>query len=181
MTMPLVVLAGLSIVGGLLSLPFAKQSLELLATWLEPSFRGAPSIEISSFGTAVALSTVALVVAVVFIVLGRAVYRNGLTPSGDDPIDAKLGPVAKVFANAYYFDIGIARLVSGPITAFARFLAEGIDRKVIDGAVNGIGSFFRAGAGGLRSLQTGLVRNYALGIAAGTVVLLVLFVVRVNF
>jgi NADH-quinone oxidoreductase subunit L len=114
-------------------------------------------------------------------VLGRAVYRNGLTPSGEDPIDAKLGPVAKVFANAYYFDIGIARLVSGPVTAFARFLAEGIDRKVIDGAVNGIGSVFRAGAGGLRSLQTGLVRNYALGIAAGTVVLLVCFVVRVSF
>jgi NADH-quinone oxidoreductase subunit L len=92
----------------------------------------------------------------------------------------RLGPVAKVFANAYYFDIGIARVVSGPVTAFARFLAEGVDRKVIDGAVNGIGSVFRAGAGGLRSLQTGLVRNYALGIAAGTVVLLVLFVVRVN-
>ncbi|MDQ1533773.1 MAG: NADH-quinone oxidoreductase subunit, partial [Actinomycetota bacterium] len=180
MTMPLLALAALSIVGGLLSLPFSKQSLDFLATWLEPAFRGAPPIEISSFGTGLALSTIALVVAVAFIVWGRAVYRNGLTPDGEDPIDAKLGPVAKVFANAYYFDIGIARLVSGPVTAFARFLAEGIDRKVIDGAVNGVGTVFRAGADGLRSLQTGLVRNYALGIAAGTVVLLVCFAVRVN-
>ena len=42
--------------------------------------------------TGFALSTGALVVAVVGIVSGRAVYRNGLTADGDDPIDAKLGP-----------------------------------------------------------------------------------------
>jgi NADH-quinone oxidoreductase subunit L len=180
MTLPLAVLAALSIVGGLLSLPFSKPSLEFLTTWLEPSFHGAPAIEISSFGTGFALSTLALVVAVVGIVVGRAVYRNGLTRDGDDPIDARLGSVAKVLANAYYFDVGIARVVSGPVTAFARFLAEGFDRRVIDGAVNGVGSIFATAAGGLRRLQTGLVRNYALGIAAGAVLLLVLFVVRVN-
>ena len=180
MTMPLVALAALSIVGGFLSLPFSKPSLEFLASWLEPSFRGVPAYQIGSFGRGFALSTVALVVAVVGIVAGRAVYRNGLDANGDDPIDAKLGPLANVFENAYYFDIGIAKVVSGPVTAFARFLAEGVDRKVIDGAVNGIGSVFRSGAGGLRSLQTGLVRNYALGIAAGAVVLLVFFVLRVN-
>jgi NADH-quinone oxidoreductase subunit L len=180
MTMPLVALAALSIVGGFLSLPFSKPSLEFLATWLEPSFRGAPSIQIGSFGSGFALSTVALVVGVFGIAWAMRVYRNGLTAEGEDPIDANLGPLAKVFANAYYFDIGIAKVVSGPVTAFARFLAEGVDRKVIDGAVNGVGSVFRVGAGGLRSLQTGLVRNYALGIAAGAVVLLVFFVLRVN-
>ena len=51
---------------------------------------------------------------------------------------------------------------------------------MIDGAVNGLASLFSSGANGLRRLQTGLVRNYALGIAAGAVVLLVLFVARVN-
>ena len=35
---------------------------------------------------------------------------------------------------------------------------------MIDGAVNGIGAAFRAGGGGLRTVQTGLVRNYALAI-----------------
>ena len=180
MTIPLIVLAVLSGVGFLINLPFSKQSLDFLSSWLEPAFRGAPVIEVSSFGTGFALSTFALVVAVTGIVLGRAVYRNGLTAEGDDPIDARLGPVAKVFANAYYFDIGIAQVVSGPLTAFARFLAEGVDRKVIDGAVNGVGSVFRFGAGGLRSMQTGVLRNYALGIAAGAVAMLVFFVLRVN-
>jgi NADH-quinone oxidoreductase subunit L len=180
MTVPLLALAALSIVGGLLSLPFSKPSLEFLATWLEPAFRGAPTIQIGSFGSGFALSTVALVVGVVGIVIGRAMYRNGLTPDGADPVDARLGPVARVLANAYYFDVGIARFVSGPVTAFARFLAEGVDGRVIDGAVNGVGSVFGAGARWLRSLQTGLVRNYALGVAAGAVALLICFVVRVN-
>ena len=126
------------------------------------------------------LSTLALVVAVVGIVWAHAVYRKGLTAAGDDPIDARLGPVAKVFANAYYFDIGLARVVSGPVTGFARFLADGVDQKVVDGAVNGIGVAFRTGAGGLRRVQTGLVRNYALGIAVGAVALLIFFVLRVN-
>jgi NADH-quinone oxidoreductase subunit L len=181
MLLPLVALAALSIVGGFLSLPFTNPSLEFLATWLEPAFHGAPPIEISSFGVGFALSTLALVIAVVGIVVGRAVYRNGLTPAGDDPIDERLGSVSKVLANAYYFDAGIARVVGGPVTAFARFLAEGFDRKIIDGAVNGVGSVFRSGASALRTLQTGLVRNYALGIAAGAVVLLVCFLVRVSF
>ena len=77
-----------------------------------------------------------------------------------------------MLANAYYLDIGLARFVSGPVTAFANFLTNGVDKKVIDGAVNGIGTLTRDGGQGLRRLQTGVVRNYALAILAGTVVLL---------
>jgi NADH-quinone oxidoreductase subunit L len=47
-----------------------------------------------------------------------------------------------------------------------------IDKRVIDGSVNGVGALVRDGGSQLRKLQTGYVRNYALGIAAGTVVLL---------
>ena len=79
----------------------------------------------------------------------------------------KLGPFAKVLANAYYLDVGLARFVSGPATSAARFLSEGIDRDTIDGAVNGIGRAFQRTGGGLRKVQTGLVRNYALAIVLG--------------
>ena len=43
-----------------------------------------------------------------------------------------------VLENAWYIDIGVARLVSGPLTAVARFLSGGVDKAGIDGAVNGI-------------------------------------------
>jgi NADH-quinone oxidoreductase subunit L len=171
MTLPLVALAGLSIIGGLIDLPFAKEEFNVLTRWLEPAFRGVAEPEVSSFGIGFALSTIALVVAIVGIVIGRAYYRNGLTADGEDPVEVRLGPVAKVLANAYYFDVGLARFVSGPVSAFARLLTGDVDRKGIDGAVNGIGLLFRRAGVGLRRMQTGFVRNYALGIVFGAVLL----------
>jgi NADH-quinone oxidoreductase subunit L len=173
MTAPLVVLAVLSTIGFVINLPFDNQKWNFLERWLEPALRGAPEIRASSFGAGFALSTGALVIAVVGIVWAHAGYRNGLQADNTDPTVERLGPFAGVLANAYYLDVGLARFVSGPATAFARFLADGIDRDVIDGAVNGVGGAFRGVGTGLRRVQTGLVRNYALGIVLGAVLLVV--------
>jgi len=174
MTMPLVVLAVLAFAGGLVDLPFDNSKFNLLDRWLAPVLRGAPEIRATAFGAGLALSTGALVIAVVGIVVGRALYRNGLDAKGDDPGVERLGPFAKVLANAYYLDVGLARFVSGPVTSAARFLSEGIDRD----AVNGVGRTFRGVGGGLRKVQTGLVRNYALAIVLGAVLLLVFVTAR---
>jgi NADH-quinone oxidoreductase subunit L len=173
MTIPLVVLAVLATIGFVIDLPFEKSKLNLLDRWLGPVLRGAPEIRATSLGAGFVLSTGALVIAVVGIVVGRAWYRNGLQADGADPTVERLGPFAKVLANAYYLDVGLARFVSGPITSAARFLNEGIDRGVIDGAVNGLGRAFRVAGGGLRKVQTGLVRNYALAIVLGAFLLVV--------
>jgi NADH-quinone oxidoreductase subunit L len=173
MTGPLVVLAVLATVGFVINLPFENSKLDFLDRWLEPVLRGAPEIRATSFGAGFALSTLALVIAVVGIVVGRSLYRNGLQPDGTDEGVERLGPFAQVLANAYYLDVGLARFVSGPVTSAARFLNEGIDRDVIDGAVNGLGRVFRGAGGGLRKVQTGLVRNYALAIVLGAVLLVV--------
>jgi NADH-quinone oxidoreductase subunit L len=173
MTIPLIVLAILSTIGFVINLPFENSKLDLLHQWLEPVLRGATPIEVTSFGAGFALATVALVVAIVGIVVSRALYRNGLEADDVDPGVERLGPFAKVLANAYYLDVGLARFVSGPVTSAARFLNEGIDRDVIDGAVNGVGRVFRSAGGGLRRVQTGLVRNYALAIVFGAVLLVV--------
>jgi NADH-quinone oxidoreductase subunit L len=178
MTMPLVVLAVLSTVGFVIDLPFDKSKLNFLDRWLSPVLTGAPNIRASSFGSGLALSTGALVVAVVGIVFARSVYRNGLGARGEDPTVETLGPFAKVLANAYYLDVGLARFVSGPATTAARFLSEGVDRDTIDGAVNGIGRTFQRAGGGLRKVQTGLVRNYALAIVFGAVLVLVFITTR---
>ena len=62
----------------------------------------------------------------------------------------------------------------------ARWTAEVLDQKVIDGAVNGIARGVGAAGTGIRRLQTGLVRQYALGIAAGMAALLVWALWRVG-
>jgi NADH-quinone oxidoreductase subunit L len=177
MYLPLVTLALLSVAGGFIDLPFTNQKLNVLDRWLElPE----PAV-VHHFYTGLLLSTVALVVGVVGIVLGVAIYRNGLRRDGTDPGVERLGGFAGVLENAYYIDAGLARFVSGPVTAFARFLSDGVDRAGIDGAVNGIAAGARAGGGTLRRVQTGLVRNYALGIALGTVLLLLYVATRVSF
>jgi NADH-quinone oxidoreductase subunit L len=181
MTVPLLVLAGLSALGGLISLPFTKVHLEFLTSWLEPVLADAHTPEITTFGGAFLLSTTALGVAIVGIVVGRAFYLNGLDADGTDPAAERLGGFANVLANAYYLDVGLARFVSGPVRAFARLLSDGIDRSVIDGAVNGIGAAAREGGLGLRRIQTGLVRNYALAIVFGTVALLVYVTTQARF
>ena len=180
MLFPLVILACLSVIGGLLALPFTHQHLEFLTGWLEPSLRGAPELVAPSFGVAFSLSAIAVVIALVGIFVGFSVYRSGLPDDLVDPAERRLGAFGRVLQHAYYFDAAIARLVSGPVTAFGRFLSEVVDRRVIDGAVNGIGRAVQEAGGGLRSLQTGRVRNYALGIAAGTALLLIFMLTRVT-
>jgi NADH-quinone oxidoreductase subunit L len=77
-----------------------------------------------------------------------------------------------VLQKAYYLDDIYDAVIGRPSQAFAKFCATVIDVKVIDGAVNGVGRLTRAAGGSLRRVQTGYVRQYALGIVLGTVVLL---------
>jgi len=181
MTFPLMVLAALSVIAGFISLPFTSPNLEFLTTWLEPSLEGAGHIEATSFSTGFVLSLLAIAIGFAGIALGRSVYRRGLPDDLTDPMEPRLGAFARVLENAYFFDAGVARAVSGPITWFASFLAEGVDRKVIDGAVNGTGRVFKELGGGVRLAQTGRVRNYALAILLGAVLLLGWFATRVTF
>jgi NADH-quinone oxidoreductase subunit L len=179
MTFPLLVLCGLSIVGGFLSLPFTDPNLEFLGHWLDPSLEGAGHIEASSFLAGLGLSLVAIAVGLAGIAIGRAMYRRGLPDDLVDPMEPRLGRFAKVLERAWFVDATVARAVSGPVTWFANLLADGVDRKVIDGAVNGTGRAFRELGDGLRQLQTGRVRNYALAIMLGAVALLGWFATRV--
>jgi NADH-quinone oxidoreductase subunit L len=180
MLVPLFVLAGLAMVGAAVDLPFEHYHINLLDQWLAPILKTAPAIEASSFGAGFILSTIALTIAIVGIVVGVAFYKNGLDADGTDPAENRLGPLARVFENGYYFDGTIAKVVSGPVTAVATFLSEGVDRGVIDGAVNGIGHVFRGAGGGLRKVQTGLVRNYALAIVLGAVILMAFLATRAS-
>jgi NADH-quinone oxidoreductase subunit L len=170
------VLGFLAVVGGLLSLPF--KSLEFLTHWLEPVFEDVATIEASSFLSAFALSTLSVAFGVVGILIAAALYREGIPAADRDPLPARLGPLNRVFQHAYYFDESIAAFVGGPGLRFADWLNRGFDLGVIDGAVNGVARLVSDTAARLRRAQTGLVRNYALGVVLGAVALLVFLAVR---
>ena len=167
---PVVLLAGLAVIGGLLDLPFERA--EFLNEWLEPVFGDVgPHIAAPSFLGGVALSVLAFGMGVIGIVIAYVLYHRGLESVDRDPFDERLGVLGRVFGHAYYYDEGISRAVDGPLRAGAGWLARVFDAKVIDGAVNGVGWVVRETSLGFRKLQTGLVRNYALGIVVGTVAL----------
>jgi NADH-quinone oxidoreductase subunit L len=176
MTTPILVLGALAVVAGVLNLPF--RGLEFLTEWLEPVFEGVPEIHPNSFVGGFALSTLSVTMGLIGILVALSLYRHGLRRPDEDPGLARLGVTGRLFGHAYHFDETIARLVSGPVTRFSDWLDRTVDAGIIDGAVNGTGRVFRNLGGGLRRVQTGLVRNYALGVVLGAAGLLLFMLVR---
>jgi NADH-quinone oxidoreductase subunit L len=83
-----------------------------------------------------------------------------------------------VLQHAWYFDAFIAALVDGPVRLLAVWTAYVFDLKFIDGAVNGVASLVRDTGSTVRRVQTGFVRNYALAIATGAVLLFAFVIFR---
>jgi NADH-quinone oxidoreductase subunit L len=176
MTLPILTLAALAAVGGLISLPF--EGIEFLEEWLHPTFEGVREIDPTSFVAASVLSTISVVFGLAGLALAVAVYRRGIPTPAGDPLPERLGVAGRLFQHAYYFDETIANFVRGPGLRVAEWLNRGFDLGVIDGAVNGVATLVRDAGGRLRRVQTGLVRNYALGVVIGAVALLVFLAVR---
>jgi NADH-quinone oxidoreductase subunit L len=165
MLFPIVTLAFLAAIGGILNLPFTN--FEWLDKWLESSFRGVPEVKADTFIGGFGLEMLTFAIALCGIMLAYTLYKKGLERADRDPLDEKLGPVAPVLGHAYYYDEGIARLVGGPGRAVAGWLDRVVDDKIIDGTVNGVGSLFALLSRGVQQLQDGRVRRYALGISVG--------------
>jgi NADH-quinone oxidoreductase subunit L len=89
-----------------------------------------------------------------------------------DPIEPE------ILLRAWRVDETISAAVDGPGRAAAAFTADVVDARGIDGAVNGVATLVAEAGTRLRSVQTGYVRSYALGIAAGAVALLAWFISR---
>jgi len=169
MTMPLVVLAVLAAVGGAIQLPFTKD-LHFLEEWLHPVLGDNEAHIDVATGTKVGLAVVAALIAVGGIALVYAIYLRRVRR----PVEPE------ILAQGWRYDQAITSFMGGPGRAGFEGVAT-FDRTVVDGAVNGVGALVRRSGGGLRTLQTGFVRNYALGIAVGAVLLLAYFIAQVTF
>ena len=171
MTLPLVVLAALSVVGGLVQLPFSSTT-KRLEHWLEPTlFHNEVHLTIGA-GTLWILAVVAVLGGVVGIGVAVAAYAARR-------VDHRLFE-QPVLADAWRLDRAVSRFMGGPgragFEAVARF-----DEAVVDGAVDGVATLVRKEAGLLRRFHNGLVRTYAVGIGVGAVGLVAWFLSRSSF
>ena len=167
MLLPLVVLAGLALVGGVLNLPF-NHTTERLARWLEPVVAsGERTIAPASADIKWVLAGIATAGALIGIGLAYLVYSRKRITAVEPAL----------LANAWYYDKGVSKFMGGP----GRESFDGVvwfDSHVVDGAVNGAGKLVQGVAGVIRKGQSGLVRTYAGLIGIGVVVLLAWFFLR---
>ena len=91
---------------------------------------------------------------------------------------AESGRVWDTLESGYYVDDLYGKTIVLPGKAAAEQLAFTADARGIDGAVNGVGVLTKRVAEWARPLQTGLVRNYGLGILGGAVGLVLFILIR---
>lgn len=159
MTIPLVVLAILSVVGGWVGIPeVLMKNAHSLEHFLSPIFAESAkhahehaldhNTEYLLMGVSVAIAAIAI-----FIALGRF-SRN---PELGEP--AGFG---KVLANKWYVDEAYNAIIVKPINWFGKFLNSFIERDLIDWVVNGVGKLVNYTSRQVRLIQSGQVGSYVL-------------------
>ena len=173
MLFPLVVLGGLALFGGLVLNASVAERMQNLAHWLEPVVGATEVHSGQGTGMKVGLALIATLGSVLGILLGMAVYWKHKLQ-----IERKVE--LKLFLKGWYYDSSLTKFMGGP----GRKAFDGIawfDKHVIDGAVNGVGTVVEVSSAKSRTLQTGYVRNYALGILVGAIVVCALVLSKAVF
>jgi NADH-quinone oxidoreductase subunit L len=171
-TVPLIILAILSIFGGVLNLP----GVHTLGGWLEHTIGHAPE---AAFNISIAL--ISLGIAVLGLVLAWSIYgRVSLgKPDSPDPLATRLGGLFKAMNQKWWVDELYHTIVVQPYNYLSNvILGEWMDQEVIDGAVNDVGGLARFLSGALRKLENGYIRTYALGFLLGAVAILFYILLR---
>jgi NADH-quinone oxidoreductase subunit L len=194
-TVPLMVLAFLSVVGGALNLPF--EGFHNLGHWLEYTLH-----EVESLPLNLGVAGISTVLALAAIAASWYIYgRNPLRTGEIDPLKRRLGGLFTVLENKWYVDELYNAIIVRPFVGISRFLADVIDwrfwhdwfhetviagtynwisnvglnryadQQGIDAAANGLASITQWLSATLRKVQNGFVRSYALSVLLGVVLI----------
>jgi NADH-quinone oxidoreductase subunit L len=207
MTRPLIILAVLAVVGGLIGLPH----LSAIEGFLEPVFASHETVHAAEAGSALSLSkggilewvlmALSAIVAIVAIILAQYMYL--VNPGLPGHLSKRYAPLYKLLSNKYYVDElygflfvhpfqSLAHFLDTvvdavalhdllfvrPFQGLASFLADVFELEVIGGIVNGIAALVNGSSRTLRRVQTGYVRNYALSILFGVVAIVAYLLLR---
>lgn len=167
MTLPLIVLAVLSIVGGFVQLPPVFGGHEYLNEYLSGSV-AAVHHEGANLATKEYLLLGGTVVGLVIIYIATKKFF------AVDKFDGNYEGFKKVLANKWYVDEIYDTVISKPLRAISSFFNSVIEKSAIDGLVNGVGRAVNYGSRQLRLIQNGQVGSYILMMVAGMVLLFVI-------
>ena len=195
MTVPLMILAALSLLGGALNLPF--EGFHNLTHWLGHTLGEVEALDLN-WGVA-GISTV---LALIAIGLSWLLYgRNPLRKGQPDPLKKPLGFLFTGMERKWFVDEGYWAVFVDRYVDISRFLADVVDwrfwhdwfherviagtynwlaniglnryadQRGIDAIANGLGTLTKYFSAGLRRVQNGFVRSYALSVLLGVVII----------
>lgn len=198
MTIPLIILAVLSVIGGYVGVPHVLGGANHIHEFLAPvvggseAAKGHAAISLiaqawasggESSGHSAALELLMMVISVIIalIGIGMAYLFYIKNPALPKLMAERWKGLYTLVANKYYVDEIYQVLFVNSIKKLGVGLWKGFDDLVIDGTVNGIAILIGWISGVMRRVQTGLVQNYAFSMIVGGLILIIYYLVRVLF
>ncbi|MBL7807762.1 MAG: NADH-quinone oxidoreductase subunit L [Saprospiraceae bacterium] len=172
MTIPLIILAVLSLAGGFLNTPHFMHlgNDQWLAHWFsavipmsEMHLDASTEWTLMTFTTSLAL----VIIAVSYFIYGK--------PSNLPVADEAQTGLTRVIANKFYVDEIYDFLFVRPVEKLSKLFHYYVDIQGIDGIVNGVASAVQALGAQVRKLQNGNIEYYLLGMVAGAILLMLTF------
>jgi NADH-quinone oxidoreductase subunit L len=170
MTVPLIILAILSAIGGFIGFPIVE-GWNQFNEFLAPVFTKVGTAEVGhhAVGFEVAMMIVSMAIAGLGILLAYQMYIK--SPRLPDQMAERYRTSYNLISNKYWVDEIYDFLFVGPLVRFSVFLWRIIDDILVDGTVNGVGAVARGGSEIFKRLQTGNIQGYALSILVGIVLM----------
>ncbi|HMI04453.1 MAG TPA: NADH-quinone oxidoreductase subunit L [Pedobacter sp.] len=168
MTLPLVVLAILSAIGGIIGIPEVLGGSHWLSHWLVPVIHH--TAESPDHATEYALMAVSVIGVLISIGVAYSRYIGKNHIPGPD--EAKRSLFANLSYNKFYFDEIYDALIRKPLDILSGFFYKIFDNKIVDGIVNGLGWGTSEASKGLRLVQSGNVGFYIFMMVVGIISLL---------
>jgi NADH-quinone oxidoreductase subunit L len=182
MIVPLVVLAVLSTVGGLIGLPrLLGEKLNLFHRFLDPivpAMSGAIEMRETSPHLELVLIAASIAVALGGWMLARAAYLGPRAGRIPERFTAAFPALYRAAERKLYLDEIYEAILYRPFRAISRFLWKAVDVLVIDGSINAAAFMVELSGDLLRFFTTGNLRNYALTFLLGIAALFGFVVMR---
>lgn len=171
-TFPLICLAILSAIGGLVGIPeiFMKNGNKL-GDFLSPVFADSNKILVTnttSSQTEIILIAVSSLLIIIVCIWAWNKYKNY-----DGSIKEE-GSIVKAIQNKFYVDEFYDFIIVKPFKALSRFLSNVVEKSGFDALVNGVGKGINYSGRQIRLLQSGFVGSYILLMVVGLLVLLII-------
>jgi NADH-quinone oxidoreductase subunit L len=181
MRVPLIILAGLSTVAGFLGIPIIEGA-NLIRAYLDPVFTRYP-LPLEMVGHAVhrpGLELMMLLISLALAIVGilLAMYMYLIDTTLPERLRMQFQRGYRILAEKYYVDELYDRLIVEPIKRASIWLWAEVEEGVVDGTVNRAGEFIRRDSVWLSRIESGFVRNYALSIFLGAVVVIGYLIIR---